>query len=297
MTRVRVWMMLLLILALGLTQSSALAATATLSESELVAKNWMTYVVAGRGVWAGSSQPQLRSVSELTWQDTILARVYNVDPEGFVIVPVSQALAPVKVYSEQGSFDVDQEFGFPQMIREILIHQLRLFNGDYDQGSGPVHFGGAPEAAWERYTLPEKEFARTLHQAALATDEIVGPLLTDSWHQGNPYNLYCPPGDGGRCIVGCTATSMSQILRFWKCPPAGVGSYCYWWDGDQSCGGTTPGQELCADYSDPYDWDNMPDALNYTATPEEEAAVAELCHEVGVLCQMIYGNCGSGAWP
>jgi len=51
--------------------------------------------------------------------------------------------------------------------------------------------------------------------------------LTSSWHQGYPYNDLTPvltPGTDEHCVVGCVATAMVQIMKYWEWPNSGVGS-------------------------------------------------------------------------
>jgi Peptidase C10 family/Immune inhibitor A-like, MAM domain len=45
-----------------------------------------------------------------------------------------------------------------------------------------------------------------------------------------------------------------------------------------------------------YAWANMPDSTDSGYTPEQAAAVAELCYEMGVAYNMDYGACASGAY-
>jgi hypothetical protein len=77
---------------------------------------------------------------------------------------------------------------------------------------------------------------------------------------------------------------------------SGIGSHTYWWDGDYSCDGSTAGDSLTANYSDPYDWANILDRYTGGETQAQKDAVAELCYEVGVAENMMYGHCGSGAY-
>jgi hypothetical protein len=103
-------------------------------------------------------------------------------------------------------------------------------------------------------------------------------------------------GDGGRTLVGCVATATAQILRYHGSPSEGFGSHCYYWGGDDSCGGSSAGSTLCAYYDDSYDWENMPNGCGGGCTTAEQDALAELCYEVGVAFNMNYGRCGSGAY-
>jgi hypothetical protein len=198
--------------------------------------------------------------------------------------------------------DLDQP-GLAQMIKEILIHRLDLYIEHYGsieatQDSKDFQiFSESHRKEWDQYLKSPSEFVADFGKGTLADMQSVGPLLEDSWHQDYPYNDLCPQGDGGQSAVGCVATSASQIMRYYQCPPSGIGSHEYQWAGDSSCGGSTAGDHLYADFSDPYDWANMPDEADFTATEEVVAALSELGYEVGVAFEMDYGYCGSGVWP
>jgi hypothetical protein len=90
-------------------------------------------------------------------------------------------------------------------------------------------------------------------------------LLKSYWHQGAPFNNDCPAASNGcsseRCTVGCLATAAAQIMRYWSWP---VGRDFY----------------------------IMKDSVSTDCQPEEQAAVAELCHAIGVAVDMHY--CSDG---
>ena len=162
--------------------------------------------------------------------------------------------------------------------------------------TGDVLLGRGHKAQWNFFLKSQPEFESDLGRGKFSPLTQVGPLLKSSWHQSSPYYNLCPMGDGGRCVVGCVATATAQIMKYWNWPPSGTGSLTYTWDGDQSCGGDVGGGNLSATFSDTYDWANMPDSCDMGCTPTQEAALAELCYEVGVAFEMDYGACGSGTW-
>jgi len=297
-------MLLALVLSLCFfTSSGVQAEKATPQEMERVCQNWLTYMVFEKGTWAGETNPQITDVHEMIVNDTVLARCFSIAPQGYVLVPVLKELPPVKACSEECSLDVSQTDGMPQLLREVLRHRLRLFVKTYGSleatqpSQGDVLFGRVHGQQWDRFLTDPDEFETDLNKGMFAPmDTTVGPLLTTSWHQGAPYNNYCPWGDGGRCVVGCVATAAAQIMAYHQWPEAGYGSYTYWWNGDYSCEGSTPGQWLTADFSDEYDWVNMPDDCSPSCSQAEKDALAELNYEVGVAFEMDYGVCGSGAW-
>ncbi len=51
--------------------------------------------------------------------------------------------------------------------------------------------------------------------------------VTAYWHQGSPYNDWCPvltPGHDEHCVVGCVATASAQIMYYWRWPNTGEGT-------------------------------------------------------------------------
>ncbi len=283
---------------------SLVAERAAVEEMNQVAANWLTYVVHQEGSWGKSASPNVSSVATLTWHDTVLARVYSVDPIGYVVVPVMKELAPIKVYSLESGFDVNATQGFPQLLRENLIHQMRLFIEYYrsidavpSERSTQI-FSPEERSQWDRFAVSQDQFAATLAQGLRSPEEQVGPLLTSSWHQGDPYNLLCPIGYGNnQCVVGCVATAMAQIMYYWKKPAFGAGTHSYYWNGDYGLDECEPtaGQTLSADYTDAYNWTSMLNSVTGYSPTAAKDAVAELCYEAGVAVDMGYGACGSGA--
>jgi len=285
----------LLILFLVFFSISSNAEVATLPEMDLVCENWLAYIVDQTGSWAGSSDPEIMAVDELVSDGVLLARVFSISPRGYVAVPVLKELPPIKAYSDENGLNVWHTVGFPQLLREVLDHRITLFVETYGSlsasqpDSGQVLFDRINRKTWDRLLSAKASFAAALKTGRMGTLGQGGPLLTSEWHQDPPFNNDCPMGNGGRCVVGCVATAAAQIMRYYQWPPSGVGSHTYWWDGD----GPVQGQWLSADFSDPYDWANMPDS-GTGCSPDEEAALAELCYEVGVAFEMDYGFLGSG---
>jgi len=292
---------ILLITLIIIVPSGVMAKKASVDEMDNVCQNWLDRIVMEKGQWAGSDNPTIERIDEILINDTVLARCYQISPDGYVIVPVLRDMTPVKVYSEEGRYDIDDTDGFPAMIKEILTTRIRNFVEFYgsleaDQNSGDfIYLDPEHQAQWDYYSVARAELKSNPANATALGMETVGPLLTTRWHQGWPYNAYCPYGDGGTCVVGCAATAAAQIMAYHQWPPEGVGSAGYYWSGDNSCGGSTGGGPITADFSDPYDWDNIIDYCSGCTTAEQDA-LAELNFEVGVSFSMDYGVCGSGIY-
>jgi hypothetical protein len=278
------------------------AERASRAEMELVAWNWLSCMVQERGSWAGAPNPAILKVDEIVVGDTLLARCFSIAPRGYVLVSSLKELSPVQACSEDYPLEIGARVGVPQLLREILTRNVRLYAstyGDLDAsqpGAGDVLFSRDNHRYWDIFTAGAPRFdAEIRGDGALRLTE-VGPLLTTAWHQNAPYYNNCPLGDGGRCVVGCVATAAAQIMRFHQWPPSGTGSHSYHWDGDQSCGDTSLGQDLTATFSDTYDWAHMPNSCDGGCTLAQGNALAELSYEVGVAFDMDYGVCGSGAY-
>jgi hypothetical protein len=290
------------------------AERATQQEMELVCQNWLSYMVYQRGAWAGDTRPRIVDVNEIVENDTVLGRCFSISPRGFVMVPILKELPPIQAYSDEYGLDVNQTVGFPQLLREFLLDRIRLYAKIYGSldavqpPTGDVLLGRGHKMEWNRFLKNQQEFETDLKEGKFKPLTEVGPLLTTSWHQRAPYNDLCPRGDttcsicpSGKpptipTVVGCVATATAQILKYWNWPPSGTGTHSYTWYGDYSCNGSTPPQDLYADYSDPYDWQNMPDSCDTGCSSQDTTALAELCYEVGVAFEMSYGVCGSGAY-
>ncbi|MBU0719690.1 MAG: C10 family peptidase [Planctomycetes bacterium] len=299
---------------LFIAEPVARAELATPEEMRLVCQEWLAYMVHQQGSWAGSTEPKIVDVQELTTGDTVAAHCFAIAPQGYVVVPVLKELPPIKAYSEEGSLDPTLSEGLPQLLREVFEHRLNLFVARYGSleaaqpRSGDVLFDRKNREQWNRFQVEPAQFKADLERGEFAPLAEVGPLLTSAWHQDTPYNIHCPIGDYGyNTAVGCVATAIAQIMKYHEWPPNGVGSYSYYWFGDYSCGGATYGQQLSASFSDAYAWASMPDLIVRNSSDDgwidehgdpvgttEMQAVSELCYEVGVAHLMNYGVCASG---
>ncbi len=295
------------LIALGLAFSAipqARAERATEAEMELVCRNWLSYMVDQQGGWAGEMEPKIVGSQAIIVDGTTVALAFSIAPRGYVVVPVLKDLPPIKAYSDDSELDLDADVGFPQLLRKLLGDRIERFIAEYGSldarqpADGDVLLGRAHRQQWDRFSVPEAEFHTGPREEGAPRFDEVGPLLTSNWHQRGPYNDYCPLGyEGYQTVVGCVATAAAQLMHYHRFPPQGIGDHTYFWPGDNSCEpGNDGAGELYADFSDPYDWANMPDDCSGGCSAAQQAALAELNYEVGVAYEMDYGACGSGAY-
>ena len=199
--------------------------------------------------------------------------VFNVGSHSFVIIAGDDAHRPIIGYSDQSAFDATN-------IPPALVYYL---DGVAECVERLHQSTATPDVAAEWNAIMQHGRLLPRHQRG------TGYFCTTQWNQTYPYNYCCPEdpdGSGGHAIVGCLATAMSQLMRFWAYPAQGIGSHCYY-HSDYG--------EICADFGNTtYDWDNMPDKLDNNSTDAEKLATGTLCFHCGVTIDMGYGPDGSG---
>ena len=100
-----------------------------------------------------------------------------------------------------------------------------------------------------------------IQKSAATRGVSVEPMLQTAWAQDKPYCYQCPKVGKNYCLVGCTATSLAQVMRYWEYPataPAMEGYRC------KDSGINVP---ALPEYT--FDWDNMKDSYrggNYNLT-------------------------------
>ena len=91
-----------------------------------------------------------------------------------------------------------------------------------------------------------------------------------------------------RCVTGCVATGMAQVMKYHSWPLTGLGLKNYT--------SKTLNVPLTVDFSaTSYDWANMSDYYNSTSTDIQKNAVANLMYSCGVSVNMDYGKSSSAS--
>lgn len=193
------------------------------------------------------------------------------DGNGFVLVSGDDDFPEIIAYSDSGSFDSE----------ESMSPSLVSFLESYSEYVNDVRNGDA-------------DAPLLTSNASVTADEssvVVGPFCTTRWGQRTPYNYYCPVISGDTCYVGCVATAMAQIMRYWEFPERATGYVSY----DTGTEAGVISEDLSSDVH-VYDWDNM---YNTSAPNRQEvsrSAVARLNYDCGVASRMAYNVNGSGTY-
>lgn len=200
-------------------------------------------------------------------QDTLMY-IFNTD-NAFVVVSGDKRVPPILAFSDHQLYNEADIAAPAKMWLDSYQQELSALKQHADRGN--VH------ASWQK----------VLSDRAVLTDtEIIAPMMKSHWGQGTNYNYYCPrdfAGENGRCVTGCVATAMAQIIYYFRFPQSGVGTYSYT---DANYGVQS------ADYANAnYRYDEMcddPSSINL--------AISELIHDLGVGVDMVYGVDGSGMY-
>ena len=247
------------IVLLALLSVSLWAAVVTPEEAQSRAADYLTRQAALSGRRAPARQSlQLTTVRHKMHSDEPAYYVYQTNEDGFVLMSADDRVRPVLGHSYEGVYDEDVMPDNMKMWLDYLTERISLL---------PASAQRAPQASYPN----------------------VSPLLEKEgihWGQDEPFNRLCPTVDGEKCPSGCVATATAQIMRYWKYPSKGRGSYSYEWNN------TTLKTNFGAHT---YDWPQMKADYNNGYSTAQGDAVALLMYDVGVGCNMYYAPGGSGS--
>jgi hypothetical protein len=204
---------------------------------------------------------------------TPLFYIYNInDNEGFVIVTADDNMPPILGYSTSGGyFNENVPPALSEFLENYKMQIVFIIQNKLDAPS---------EIKTEWNDLESNEPVRGTKNLAG-----VNPLITTKWDQGQYYNDYCPfdQTEQKHTYVGCVATAMAQIMKYWEYPSQGIGFHSY----VHPDYGT-----LWANYGgETFYWAQMP--IQVTST---NLIVSSMMYDCGVSVDMDYGVDGSGAY-
>lgn len=171
---------------------------------------------------------------------------------------------------------------------DVLMYS---YSGSYDEANVPCNMRTMLESYAKRVQfLQQHPEAQTAKRSARATKANIANLLGNCWYnQGDPYNRLCP-NSGGRCLTGCVATAMAQIMYKYKWPEKTTQRIPEY---------TTEKLKIYVPSipETTIDWANMLPAYNYgdSYNTTQANAVANLMKLCGSSVQMDYGPTESAA--
>ncbi len=231
---------------------------------------------------------QGESIEVVTYHgDTVMYLVNYA--EGWEMLPGDKRY-PLKVaFNEHETLNMDemndaQKAWFDNLAEEI--HCMKLYGDSIEteyskewsmlsnqQQENPISLAYSEDrSGWILHNVRE-----------IIDEETQDHLLTTDWVQSNSYNIYCPYNSyrTAHCLVGCVAVAGGQVLNY---------LHNYWGVPENTVTGATY-DEATNTYSfsgwDSYPWDYIQQG--------NKDYIALLLGYVGVLCEMNYGDSGSGS--
>ena len=215
------------------------------------------------------------SVTALPFSELQHLHIFDVNNgEGFVIVSGDQRVRPILAYSfsTPASENLNSEVGY-------WLHGYEAQIAEVAKSDMPLQESSLQQ--WEGLIL-------SCNDEPVGSLQAIPALMTTRWNQSNPYNTLCPYDSANhlRTVVGCVATAMAQIMRYWSYPAYGQGSHTY----HSRLG------EISADFeSTSYLWHIMPNVCNEFSQEAQITATATISSHCGVAVDMMYGP-SSGAY-
>jgi hypothetical protein len=208
--------------------------------------------------------------------------VFNVnDKEGFIVVSSESKIKPVLAYSFEGEFDYDN-------MAPAQKEWFKYYSDCIEYVATNDDINTTEDVAKEWREL----FEFNPYTKSYSTKS-TSPILLEgiNWNQTWPYNSECPEDSrssfNGRVPVGCVATSMCQIMKYYNWPPSGTGSkyHSSYNNGGYGNISINFGEQT-------YDWTAMPDV----ASKKENHELGKINYHAGVAVGMGWNYDGSGAY-
>lgn len=220
--------------------------------------------------------------------------VFNIGTTGFVITSADMQYCPIVGYSLNGAFDTS---AMPPSLISWLNSTVNDIAAVESCGNIPENIVADRKkwhSQWE--AVAKGDYTSFSNRSGKG----VSALVTTRWDQGAGYNNMCPTYPAGfnganynnHSYTGCVATAMAQIIRYHRYPSKGFARHSY----THSYYGY-----LSVDYdSTTYNYNMMPNTINYYSPSAQQQAVSQLCYHCGVAVNMNYENpghtTGSGAY-
>lgn len=203
-------------------------------------------------------------------KDEEFVYVFNIGSKGFIVVSADDRMPAMLGYSDSGAFDP-----------ENASPALKWWLSQYAEEAAASFSSEMFQQMTEPKTRAENDRPR------------IPFLLSTQWDQKDPYNLDCPEDNNVRCVTGCVATAMAQVIKYHGYPEYG-NSYHKYQVRDNAFAATH--DSLYFNYSDTrFNYSDMLDKYSPSASDEQRKAVANLMYACGVSVDMEYSKDTSGA--
>ena len=217
------------------------------------------------------STKQIHTQNALKDGERAVGYVMELEGGGYILVPATRYLPPVKAYSLSGDFD-----DLPPWYADFLLQELKLL-----QNFKTVRSGGAKTGNSDKWDFL-LNYQRKNTRSSYTPDTF---LIKTKWAQGYPYNKKLPKISSEHVAAGCVQIAQAQLMKYHQHPQRGTGVASHTWNG----------QLLTTILSKNYHWENMPEELS-AATPEHmQDELALLIRDLGIVNRASSDGSGTAA--
>jgi len=147
-------------------------------------------------------------------ENIILFYVFDLLPQGYIVVPADSNLPPVIAYSFTDNFQ--RSFSRDNILLKMLKADigLRLENVE----KLPENIIKSRNSLWSDFlnekteVLVNVDFQQWPPEGTTPTEG----WIETKWHQNSPFKDFCPMDGDKRSVAGCPAVAMAQILNYHK---------------------------------------------------------------------------------
>jgi len=219
-------------------------ASLTENDYKKVANNFLDYM---------NCKKTILSVDQLISNQQKIGRVFHLDNGGYLIIPETKVLPPIKGYSFKTNYG-----SLPKAYKRFICHELEMNQSHTNKQSVR-----ADSINHDRWDFLLNHISSQRKNKKYMPDTF---LLQTTWNQNYPYNKMLPKIDDTNVFAGCTQAAQAQIMKYHQHPKRGQGIATHTWNNQ------TYETILFRDYH----WENMPNNVN-NSTPEH------IQDEVGLL--------------
>lgn len=209
-----------------------------------------------------SATPSLIATKQADNKPTVYVFSGTGNGAGYLVVSADDVAPALLGYSDDG-----------QLTADNINPELEYWLNEYSKQIEYARNNGAPSI---------------ITRKAAPSRAAIDPMVKTRWNQDSPYNDKTPTISGTHCVTGCVATALAQVMKYHNWPAKGTGSNTYT--------PTAVGTSVTVDFGNTtYDWANMLDTYDNSATQTQKNAVATLMLSAGVAVNMQYTRSESAA--
>jgi hypothetical protein len=159
---------------------------------------------------------KIRSVIPFIYDDLNTLNLFELEPEGWILLSSDLKVEPIIGFSFTGHFTTPVANSNDPMYNWFTMYQRQITQIVTNESF-------KSQSSWEKSQ-------KTAFKGTTASVINVAPFMKANWNQGKNWNQFCPTdvnGPGGHVYVGCVAVSLAQAMSVFGKPEKGQGYNSY----------------------------------------------------------------------